>query len=146
MAGATLDAAANVFQNSGHAPVIGIDLHRRPRKVVGPAGVFRLDTDEIGIAGSELEPFSRTGVIRPARGHDVIGTVTPEAKLGERSGEVRPSVTDDSQTRHVAYSRPGRVVTYDAAYRMHVAAAAFLPAFDESDLQSRALQNIRKPR
>src|SRR5205807_6022491 len=115
VAGAEVDAAADVFEDCGHAAVVGIQLDFGP-DIVGRAVVLRLDPDEVGVAGGDSLPDAGSGVIGPAGGDDVVRSVAAQPELGERSGECRSAgtgaaaVDEGVEGRHVARSTDAGVM------------------------------------
>lgn len=68
--------------------VIGIYLYYGPGEIVREPCVLCLNANEIGVAVSYSFPDSFSGVIAPAGGDYVVGSVSAKAKLCKWSGEI----------------------------------------------------------
>src|SRR6185503_16557014 len=122
----------------GNAAVVCIDLDRRPR-IVLQSGVLGLDADEVRVAAGDSLPFAGASMIAATGGDDVVRAIAAQAELRERSIQIRPSVDQHIEARHVAASAAGCVMTQHAQSSSDVAAPAELPAVDDGNLQSRSL-------
>src|ERR1051326_4713241 len=116
VSGAELGIAPDVLQNRRRSASIGVHLYVRPR-IVRLTAVLRLDSDEARVSGRAPLPRSGTGMIRPAGGDDVVRPIPAESELRERTGQIRASVDERSERRHVlvAANRRTGVMANDAA-------------------------------
>src|SRR5260221_1945104 len=150
VADAEVDAAADVFEDCGHAAVVGIQLDFGP-DIVGRAAVLCLDPDEVGVAGRDSLPDASCAVIGHAGGDDVVRSVAAKPELRERSGEGRSAgtggaaVDEGVEGRHVARSPHAGVMADHPEGLTGVGAAAVFPSRHERDFQTGIAQDCWQP-
>src|SRR5438105_5464919 len=146
MSGAARVCQVQMFEDRCDPALIRVELNGGPGEIVMAAGVFRLDADEMRVAGLLSVPLALARVIAAASGDHVEGAVASQSELRERSRQIRTAVDDRPQAWHVAAAPWSRGVMADHAFHgSDVAAAPGLPSIDERDLQSGVLQHFRKP-
>src|SRR3982074_1787414 len=97
---AELSPSSDMFQNGRHAPLVSIDLHCRPGKIVRDSGILRLNPYEVAVAVDHALKVTQARVVGPARSDHIVGTVPSKTKLGERPREIRPPVYESFQAGH----------------------------------------------
>jgi hypothetical protein len=125
-------ALSDVFQDCGCAAAVRVQLVFRPRVVpwitgfIDP-GILSLDAYKAAVAGSYTLPISCTGVVGSAGRDDVKRSVPAQAKLCERSWEIRTAADEQGETRHIPIFWPGSVVTHHTSDGADLRAAAVRP-------------------
>jgi hypothetical protein len=101
--------------------------------------------NEIRVAAREALPIASSRVVAPASRYHIHRAIASQTKLGQRSREIRSSVGDDPQARHISPQWPRGVMTDDTFNRADIAATTIPPTRLFSHFEACVQQDTRQP-